>query len=100
MAKLEKVGRLKFHTQAMFQESVDTFVRAAGHVLVDFDLALKSLIALDFSRTGLCCPYLLSNNLNTVMDHKHNGVALPLSPSQADVNFIYQETGSYPTQWS
>lgn len=49
---MEGVGRLKFHTQAEYVRSLDTFVRAGHHVLVDAAITLRSLIALDFSQRG------------------------------------------------
>ncbi|XP_063884803.1 glutamate receptor 1-like [Scylla paramamosain] len=53
VAELEEKGRLKFLTQAQFQESLDTLVRSGHHVLVDNGNAVRNLVALDFSQKGL-----------------------------------------------
>ncbi|KAK8384876.1 hypothetical protein O3P69_014443 [Scylla paramamosain] len=55
VAGLEKEGRLEFHTQARYKESLDTLVRAGGHVLVDAGNSLKKLVASDFSNKGSVC---------------------------------------------
>lgn len=52
VADLEEKGRLKFHTQKQFPTSLDTLVRAGDHVLVDVDVNMRILIALDFSLKG------------------------------------------------
>ncbi|KAK8384549.1 hypothetical protein O3P69_014255 [Scylla paramamosain] len=49
VAGLEKEGRLEFHRQAHYMESLDTLVRVGGHVLVDTENSLKKLIASDFT---------------------------------------------------
>ncbi|XP_050714182.1 glutamate receptor ionotropic, kainate glr-3-like [Eriocheir sinensis] len=56
VAELEGVGRLKFHTQAQtkYMTVLDTLVRAGDHVIVDFEISLRSLMALDFSQKGQC----------------------------------------------
>ena len=54
MARLEDEGRLEFHTHSRYMTSIDTMVRVGSHVLVDAALSVKNLIALDFSRTGMC----------------------------------------------
>ncbi|KAK8384803.1 hypothetical protein O3P69_014387 [Scylla paramamosain] len=54
VAELEEKGRLKFLTQAQFQESLDTLVRSGHHVLVDNGNAVRNLVALDFSQKGRC----------------------------------------------
>ncbi|XP_063885575.1 glutamate receptor ionotropic, delta-2-like [Scylla paramamosain] len=58
VAGLEKEGRLEFHTQARYKESLDTLVRTGGHVLVDAGNSLKKLVASDFSNKGRCDFYL------------------------------------------
>ncbi|KAK8384766.1 hypothetical protein O3P69_014368 [Scylla paramamosain] len=55
VAGLEKEGRLEFHTQARYKESLDTLVRTGGHVLVDAGNSLKKLVASDFSNKGSVC---------------------------------------------
>lgn len=57
MAELEGVGRLKFHTQAQtnYMTVLDTLVRPGDHVIVDFEISVRSLIALDFSQKGNKC---------------------------------------------
>lgn len=52
VVELERVGRLKFHTQAEYVRSFDTLVGAGKHVLVDPAINLRSLVALDFSKKG------------------------------------------------
>lgn len=52
VADLEEKGRLKFQVQRQFQTSIDTLVRAGDHVLVDTDVNMKILVALDFSQKG------------------------------------------------
>ena len=54
VADLEEKGRLKFLTQTQFQESLDTLVRAGHHVLIDIENAIRSLLALDFSKKVKC----------------------------------------------
>ncbi|XP_063885564.1 probable glutamate receptor isoform X1 [Scylla paramamosain] len=58
VASLEDKGRLEFHTQSQYLKSLDNLVRRGHHVLVDVDLNLRSLIALDFSREGQCDFYI------------------------------------------
>ncbi|KAK8384953.1 hypothetical protein O3P69_014487 [Scylla paramamosain] len=52
VAGLEKEGRLEFHTQARYKESLDTLVRAGGHVLLDAESSLKTLVTSDFTEKG------------------------------------------------
>ncbi|XP_063885587.1 ionotropic receptor 93a-like [Scylla paramamosain] len=58
VADLENEGRLMFHTQAQFQESLDTLVRAGSHVLVDMGNNIRGLVASDVSKSGRCDFYL------------------------------------------
>ncbi|XP_063885580.1 glutamate receptor 1-like [Scylla paramamosain] len=53
VAGLEKEGRLEFHTQARYKESLDTLVRAGGHVLLDAESSLKTLVTSDFTEKGM-----------------------------------------------
>ena len=53
MAELEKEGRLEFHTQGQFLESLGTVVRAGQHVLVIGDITISNLIASDVSQKGV-----------------------------------------------
>lgn len=53
MAELEQKGRLLFHTQAQFLDSLDTLVRAGDHVLIDVEVSLRNLMALDVSQKGM-----------------------------------------------
>ncbi|KAK8384657.1 hypothetical protein O3P69_014319 [Scylla paramamosain] len=55
VAGLEEEGRLEFHTQVRLKESLDTLVRAGGHVLLDAGNTQKKLIASDFSNKGSVC---------------------------------------------
>ena len=52
VADLEEEGRLQFHTQAQFQTSLDTLVRAGDHVLIDMENNIRGLVALDVSKKG------------------------------------------------
>ncbi|KAK8384851.1 hypothetical protein O3P69_014425 [Scylla paramamosain] len=45
VAELEQKGRLEFHTQSQFLESLSTLVRVGHHVLVIGDITIKSLVA-------------------------------------------------------
>ncbi|XP_071535592.1 LOW QUALITY PROTEIN: uncharacterized protein [Panulirus ornatus] len=58
IADLQSKGRVKFHTQAQFQESVDLLVRRGDHILVDISGTQRNLVAEDFSRTGRCDFYM------------------------------------------
>ena len=57
---LEEEGRLEFHTQTQYLKSLNTLVRGGHHVVVDVDINLRSLIALDFSRKGIMSIVLLA----------------------------------------
>ncbi|MPC16864.1 Glutamate receptor 2 [Portunus trituberculatus] len=76
VADLEKEGRLKFHTQAQFLRSLDTLVRAGDHVLVDIEITIRNLIALDVSRKGRCDFYLSRDGFlpysSAIMSQKTN----------------------------
>ncbi|XP_063885594.1 glutamate receptor-like [Scylla paramamosain] len=52
VAELEQKGRLEFHTQSQFLESLSTLVRVGHHVLVIGDITIKSLVASYVSHTG------------------------------------------------
>ncbi|XP_071535588.1 probable glutamate receptor [Panulirus ornatus] len=58
VADLESEGRVTFHTQAQFRESIDTLVRRGDHILVDVGVTQRNLIVQDFSRTGRCDFYM------------------------------------------
>ncbi|XP_045124003.1 uncharacterized protein LOC123511959 [Portunus trituberculatus] len=58
VADLENEGRLMFHTQAQFQESLDTLVRTGRHVLVDMENNIRGLVASDVSKRSRCDFYL------------------------------------------
>lgn len=52
---MEDEGRLEFRTSSRYVTNLDTLVRAGSHVFVDPTIIMKSLIALDFTRTGMSC---------------------------------------------
>ena len=52
VAALENEGRLMFHTQAQFHESLDTLVRRGRHVLVDMENNIRGLVASDVSKNS------------------------------------------------
>lgn len=74
VAELEQEGRLLFHTQAQFSESLDTLVRAGHHVLVDIEITLRNLLAIDVSHRGTCDFYLSRDGFlpysSAIMSHK------------------------------
>ncbi|KAK8384814.1 hypothetical protein O3P69_014397 [Scylla paramamosain] len=76
VANLEEEGRLKFHTQAQFPTSLDTLVRAGDHVLVDIEITIRNLIALDVSQKGRCDFYLSRDGFlpysSAIMSQKTN----------------------------
>ena len=53
VAALQDEARLEFHKQSQYLTSLDTLIRGGSHVLVDANMNLRSLIALDFSQTGI-----------------------------------------------
>ena len=52
VAELEQKGRLEFHTQSQFLESLSSLVRIGHHVLVIGDITIRSLVASYVSHTG------------------------------------------------
>lgn len=74
VAGLEPKGRLLFHTQAEFSKSLDTLVRAGHHVLVDIEITLRNLLAIDVSNHGTCDFYLSRDGFlpysSAIMSHK------------------------------
>ncbi|KAK8384859.1 hypothetical protein O3P69_014427 [Scylla paramamosain] len=52
VADLEKEGRLAFHTQGQLVKTFDTLVRTEDHVLVEVDITIWNLLAMDFSQKG------------------------------------------------
>ena len=60
LARLEEEDRVKFHAQKQYLESLGTLVKGGHHVLVDVDINLRTLIALDFSKKGISSILLLS----------------------------------------
>ncbi|XP_071532996.1 LOW QUALITY PROTEIN: probable glutamate receptor [Panulirus ornatus] len=57
IAESEKIGRIVYRTQSQFPESINTLVRRGDHVLMEVEVAIKVLMARDFTHTELCSFY-------------------------------------------
>ncbi|XP_063884886.1 probable glutamate receptor [Scylla paramamosain] len=84
VADLEKEGRLAFHTQGQLVKTFDTLVRTEDHVLVEVDITIWNLLAMDFSQKGLCDFYVSRDGFlpfySSLLSQKTNPIIDGLNP--------------------
>ncbi|XP_069957606.1 glutamate receptor U1-like [Cherax quadricarinatus] len=98
IADTDKVGRLLLITRRHFSEAVDTLVRRGDHVLLVPHTGVKSYVAQDFTKTGICSFYGSREEFLKIMFAMIGPKNSPIIPAVNKRIFSMTEAGLF-IQW-